>query len=35
MILQEPSFIDETRNSFYWRMLPCEWNCYTTCVLTT
>jgi len=24
MILQEPSFIDETRNPFYWRILPCE-----------
>jgi len=24
MILQEPSFIDETRNTFYWRISPCE-----------
>jgi len=24
MILQEPSFIDETRNPFYWRILPCK-----------
>jgi len=24
MIFQEPSFIDETLNPFYWRMLPCE-----------
>ena len=24
MILQEPSFIDETLNPLYWRMLPCE-----------
>jgi len=24
MILQEPSFIVETRNPFYWRILPCK-----------
>jgi len=24
MVLQEPSFIVETRNQFYWRILPCE-----------
>jgi len=24
MVLQEPFFIVETRNQFYWRILPCE-----------
>jgi len=24
MILREPSFIDEIRNPFYWRILPCK-----------
>jgi len=24
MILQEPSFTDETLNPFYWTMLPCK-----------